>query len=219
MITWSRKNWTRTWAIIIRNMKKPFPLLDLPNDCVFNVLNKLSNIDLFRLGSVPLGDVRPTYSYVMDTRSPSATDVKINKCVFKGTRTQRRCNDLRVDIQARVVMYKWMQAPTTLNVTFTVGRRTGMMLGMESFVGLFVLYKDSTGGGLQRIYFAHPTDQPSAIRMLLNHSAPVWLPHLLEALIPRLRSYGYERCKEKRESAIGVIGLMMECINQSNNME
>ena len=191
-------------------MKKPFPFLDLPNDCAYNVLSKLDNLDLFRLGKLPLGEVRRAYTDVMKTRNnPSAIDIQINSCIMKryipaGERGPKFC----VRVLAKITIYNWGKPNVMKDIELYLHRNPGMMLGMVSIVSIHLHYK--CDGEFILVDMHHPINYPSLMRTY--NSPPEWLPPLLVAVSARLRGNGYKRCKEKRDYIIGFIDLILPCI-------
>ena len=188
-------------------MTEPFPLLELPNDCIEYILSKLSLRDLKRLGKVPLGDARSVYKYIVDNHEDKVfMDLKNLSWRVKDRNVWQP--NVSMEIKCNVAMSRHRQNFEIKDIVLRINRCHPQNTGL-------VHYDVCEVNPYRHIVsLVHRPGEISSIRRChAEMSVPAFLPLLIEEMFPRLRGHGYQRCKERRDNMIATLGTILRYID------
>ena len=206
-------------------MTDPFPLFDLPNDCLENVLGRVGLKDLFKIWNMPIGTARSVLRYVIDNhkeKNKLLADVTIEKgwrvkyekyddnfsCVYLDVRISNillhdpdideRWKKYRDNITIRI--RKSYDLATGCQ-SYSLSNRGSWLLVENPYDPKGVCFKQNTDGSLER-----NSNYPLII--------PAYFYSFAKEMLPLLKRNGYKRNKERRDDIISAINIIVnEMIN------
>lgn len=179
--------------------EEPFPLLDLPNDCLVNILERVSLHDLFQVGKLPLGDKRSVYSYVMNHQEDIFI-TEVNQLDWYTAGGIKNNIIVSMNITTTITLRKWMHPPETHHCKMRVSDCDNPT-NPDKFVE-FVIFAPPPEPDENEYVSNTVNIYINSTHTIKTKEPPFYIKTILEVILPQLRRKGYGRWRYIRDRII-----------------
>ena len=188
-------------------MEEPFRLLDLPNDCIANILGRLDTRDLCQIGRVPLGESRDVFKHVLDSRDDAddllvdVIDVKWNARNLYNISTDR----ISLKIRVQVLLRGFRQRHDTRDLLICVDEYKN---GNGHNIIVYNMYNRRFSTSMYPMYkMLYNQDLP-------REAVPLYLCPILRMMLPKVNDTNfYHTSQEQKDRIIRAIETVIRNIS------